>query len=87
MSGKVKALSVARVGSEQDVTGSGAALGGYGRLSSLGLTGQESYVSEREQERPCGGWAEGGRAQLGRWLHWDRVRGPTWGALETEGQI
>lgn len=65
VSGKVKALSVARVGSEQDVTGLGAALGGYGRLSSLGLTGQESYVSEREQERPCGGWAEGGRAQLG----------------------
>lgn len=74
-------------GSKEDVTGLGAALGGYGRLSSLGLTGQESSVSEREWERPCGGWAEGGRSPAGRLLHWDRVRGPTWGALEVGGQI
>ena len=50
-------------GSKEDVTGLGAALGGYGRLSSLGLTGQESSVSEREWEWPCGGWAEGGRSK------------------------
>ena len=63
-------------GSKEDVTGLGAALGGYGRLSSLGLTGQESSVSEREWERPCGGWAEEGRSPAGQLLLWDRIRGP-----------
>lgn len=71
-------------GSKQDVTGLGAALGGYGRLSSLGLTGQKSSVSERVAM-----WRVGlrGKSPAGQLLHWDRVRGPTWGALEVEGQI
>ena len=86
MFGKVKALSVARAGGKEDVTGLGAALGGYGRLSSLGLTGQESSVSEREWERPCGGWAEEGRSQLGSCCSGTGLGGP-WGALEVEGQI